>query len=89
MERTFIGLDIGTTKICAIIAAIDNDNINILGIGKAENEGMNRGTVTHIDKTVQAIRKAVHEAEIQSGIGIRAPSLMLLGTRISRLPPPS
>jgi cell division protein FtsA len=82
-ERTFIGLDIGTTKICTIIASMDqDDNINILGLGKAENEGMNRGTVTHIDKTVRAIQKSVSDAENQSGIKVRAVNIGIAGDHI-------
>lgn len=82
-ENIVVGLDIGTTKICAMIAARDADNnINILGIGKAENEGMARGTVTHIEKTVRAIELAVNDAERQSGIKVRAVNVGIAGDHI-------
>ncbi|MBR9978767.1 MAG: cell division protein FtsA [Bacteroidetes bacterium] len=82
-ENIVVGLDIGTTKICAMIAARDADNnINILGIGKAENEGMARGTVTHIEKTVRAIELAVSDAERQSGIKVRAVNVGIAGDHI-------
>ncbi len=82
-ENIVVGLDIGTTKICAMIAAKDADNrINILGIGKAENEGMARGTVTHIDKTVRALQQAVEDAERQSGIKVRAVNVGIAGDHI-------
>ncbi len=83
MDNTFVGLDIGTTKICTIIASIDRDgNVNILGLGKAENEGMNRGTVTHIDKTVRAIQHSVQDAESQSGIKVRSVNIGIAGDHI-------
>ncbi|PLX26015.1 MAG: cell division protein FtsA, partial [Ignavibacteria bacterium] len=82
-ENIVVGLDIGTTKVCAMIAAKDADErINILGIGKAENEGMARGTVTHIDKTVRAIQQAVADAERQSGIKVRAVNVGIAGDHI-------
>jgi cell division protein FtsA len=82
-DNIVVGLDIGTTKVCAMIAARDNDGrINILGIGKAENEGMARGTVTHIEKTVRAVQKAVDDAERQSGIKVRAVNVGIAGDHI-------
>lgn len=82
-DNIVVGLDIGTTKVCAMIAAKDADErINILGIGKAENEGMARGTVTHIDKTVRAIQQAVADAERQSGIKVRAVNVGIAGDHI-------
>ena len=82
-ERIVVGLDIGTTKVCCIIAAMDPDSrINVMGIGKAENEGMARGTVTHIDKTVRSIQQAVQNAEVQSGIKVRAVNVGVAGDHI-------
>ncbi|MFA6233063.1 MAG: cell division protein FtsA [Bacteroidota bacterium] len=82
-DNIVVGLDIGTTKVCAMIAAKDADGrINILGIGKAENEGMARGTVTHIDKTVRAVQQAVADAERQSGIKVRAVNVGIAGDHI-------
>ncbi|MFZ1728807.1 MAG: cell division protein FtsA [Bacteroidota bacterium] len=82
-DNIVVGLDIGTTKVCAMIAAKDaDDRINILGIGKAENEGMARGTVTHIEKTVRAVQKAVDDAERQSGIKVRAVNVGIAGDHI-------
>ena len=58
-ERIVVGLDIGTTKVCAIVGKRNEfGKINILGFGKAESDGVSRGVVVNIDKTVEAIRKA-------------------------------
>ena len=82
-DRIVVGLDIGTTKVCCIIAAMEQDGgFNVMGIGKAENEGMARGTVTHIDKTVRSIQQAVQNAEVQSGIKVRAVNVGIAGDHI-------
>jgi cell division protein FtsA len=82
-DKVIVGLDIGTTKICAIIGAVESDGrINVLGLGKAENEGMARGTVTHIEKTVNSVRLAVQNAESQSGIAVRAVNVGIAGDHI-------
>ena len=66
-----VGLDIGTTKIAAIVGQMDqHGKINILGIGKADSHGVARGEVVNIEMTVSAIRTAVEEAERQSGVQI-------------------
>jgi cell division protein FtsA len=78
-----VGLDIGTTKICVIIGSAEQDGrITILGIGKAVNEGMTRGTVTHIEKTVRSIQHAIQDAESQSGIKVRAVDVGIAGDHI-------
>ncbi len=72
MENIYVGLDIGTTKVCAIVASLsENGEVNILGIGKSKSEGLTRGVITHIEKTIASIQAAVREAELQSGAKIR------------------
>ncbi len=69
MENIYVGLDIGTTKVCAIVASLnENNEINILGIGRSKSEGLTRGVITHINKTIESIKAAIHEAEEQSGL---------------------
>lgn len=71
MENIYVGLDIGTTKVCAIVASLnENNEINILGIGKSKSEGLTRGVITHINRTIESISAAIHEAERQSGLKI-------------------
>ncbi len=70
-RRIVVGLDIGTTKICVAAAEIDdNGDFRIIGVGKTNSEGLNRGVVTNIRSAVKSIRKAVEECELKSGIGI-------------------
>jgi cell division protein FtsA len=64
-----VGLDIGTTKICVTVGRRSGNNkIELLGVGKAESAGVNRGVVANIHKTVSSIRDAVSGAEGQSNV---------------------
>lgn len=78
-----MGLDIGTTKICAIVGRKNEyGKLEVMGMGKAVSDGVIRGIVTNIDKTVSAISKAVAEAEEQSGIDIRVVNVGIAGQHI-------
>ncbi|MFN0203227.1 MAG: cell division FtsA domain-containing protein, partial [Bacteroidia bacterium] len=82
-EKIVVGLDIGTTKICAIVGKLNEyGKINILGVGRAESDGVSRGVVVNIEKTVQAIREAVAEAEKQSGIKIEVVHVGIAGEHV-------
>jgi cell division protein FtsA len=80
-----VGLDIGTTKVCAIVASPDEAHpgkLKILGIGRSPSEGLTRGVVTNIEKTVQSVRVAVADAEAQSGVKINAVTVGIAGDHI-------
>ncbi len=80
-----VGLDIGTTKVCAIVASPDENRpgkLKILGIGKSVSDGLTRGVVTNIEKTVRSIQLAVQEAEAQSGVKISAVTVGIAGDHI-------
>lgn len=82
-DKIIVGLDIGTTKICAIVGRINEyGKLEILGMGKAISEGVVRGVVANIDKTVIAIQQAVAEAEEMSGINIRVVNVGIAGQHI-------
>jgi len=72
MENNLIvGLDIGTTKICVIVGRKNEyGKLEVLGMGKAVSDGVDRGVVTNIDKTVHAIEKAVEEASEMADVNI-------------------
>lgn len=78
-----VGLDVGTTKICVIVAKVrDENNIDILGIGKAPSEGLHRGIVVNPRKTVDSIRQAIEEAEGNSGVTITSVTVGIAGHHI-------
>jgi len=81
-----VGLDIGTTKICAIVGRRNkNGKIEVLGIGKAESAGVTRGVVSNIDKTVQGITQAVEIAGTQSNVEIKVVNVGIAGQHIKSL----
>ena len=67
-ERDFIvGLDIGTSKVVAIVGEVDDNNeIEVIGIGSHPSRGLSRGVVVNIESTVHSIQKAVEEAELMA-----------------------
>ena len=81
-----VGLDIGTTKIVAMIGRKnDYDKIEILGIGKAKSLGVHRGVVNNITQTIQSIQQAVEEAEDVSGVKINDVVVGIAGQHIRSL----
>ena len=85
-NNIIVGLDIGTTKICAIIARKDAEGrTEVLGYGKAPSLGVARGEVANIDKTVDAIRQAAAEAEEQAGVPIRDVYVGIAGQHIKSM----
>jgi len=81
-DQIIVGLDVGTTKICAIVGKITAEGIEIIGIGTNPSEGLRKGVVVNIDSTVDSIKKAVHEAELMSGTDIKAVVTGIAGAHI-------
>jgi len=67
-----IGLDVGTYKIGVIVAEVAEGGVEVVGIGTAASRGLRKGVVVNIEKTVQAIRRAVEEAELMAACEIRS-----------------
>ena len=65
-----VGLDIGTTKMCAVVGELRPDGIEIVGIGSHPSEGLRKGVVVNIEKTVDSIKEAIQEAETMAGCEI-------------------
>lgn len=71
----YVGLDIGTTSVKVVVAEYVENQMNIIGVGNAKSEGINRGIIVDIEKTVHAIGRAVKQAEEKAGIQIRSVSV--------------
>ncbi|MEW5734201.1 MAG: cell division protein FtsA [Thermodesulfobacteriota bacterium] len=67
-----VGLDIGTTKICAVVGEVSPEGIQIVGIGTHPSVGLHKGVVVNIEATVESIQKAVEEAEVMAGCEIQS-----------------
>ncbi|OGQ18176.1 MAG: cell division protein FtsA [Deltaproteobacteria bacterium RIFCSPHIGHO2_02_FULL_40_11] len=80
-----VGLDIGTTKICAIVGEKTQTGIDIVGIGSSHSTGLKKGVVINIDSTVESIKKAVEEAELMAGTEISSVYCGISGGHIKGL----
>lgn len=83
---TIVSLDIGTSKVRAIIGEISGGSINIIGVGSADSEGIRKGAIVDIDQTVQSIRSAVDHAERMVGIQISDVYVGIAGNHIALQP---
>jgi cell division protein FtsA len=71
MHDPIVGLDVGTTKICCVIAEPDPaGGIEVIGLGSAPSRGLRKGVVVNIDSTVEAIKEAVTQAEEMAGVEV-------------------
>lgn len=85
-SEIIVGLDIGTTKIAAIVGRRNElGKIEVLGFGRTESIGVRRGVITNIENTVQSIQAAVKEAEVRSGVNIRTVNVGIAGQHIRSL----
>ncbi len=84
-KNIVVGLDIGTTKISAIVGEISEDGIDIIGIGTHPSQGLRKGVVINIESTVESIKKAVKEAELMAGCVIDRAYVGIAGAHISSL----
>lgn len=81
-----VGLDIGTSKIVAIVAEINDDNeLEIIGIGTHPSRGLKKGVVVNIESTVQSIQRAVEEAELMAGCQIHSVYAGIAGSHVKSM----
>lgn len=81
-----VALDIGTSKIVALIGEVNEEGeIEIVGIGKHPSRGMKKGVVVNIDSTIEAIQRAVEEAELVAGVNINSAYAGIAGSHIQSL----
>jgi len=77
-----VGLDIGTTKICVVVAEVNEGELNFIGLGTHPSSGLRKGMVIDVESTVNAIRKAVKEAELMAGCQIDEALIGVAGSHI-------
>ena len=69
-ENLIVGLDVGTSKVCVIVAEVSPEGLEIVGLGTVPSNGLRKGVVVNIDATVESIRRAIEEAELMAGCEI-------------------
>lgn len=81
-----VGLDIGTSKIVAIVAEVNEDNeLEIIGVGTHPSRGLKKGVVVNIESTVQSIQRAVEEAELMAGCQIHSVYAGIAGSHVKSM----
>lgn len=82
-ERYLVGLDVGTSKVTAVVGEIMDDGaLDIIGIGLADSRGIRRGMVVNLEAAVDSIKRAIDEAELTAGIEIDSVHLALSGAHV-------
>lgn len=85
-DRIIVSIDIGTTKICVLIGnQLDGEHVEILGVGKSPSDGLKKGVVVDIVKTIRSIKAAVKEAEIMAGIEVESAHIGISGGHIKSM----
>jgi cell division protein FtsA len=81
-DRYIIGLDVGSTKTCALIAEIDGELVKFLALGAAESKGLRKGLIVNLDSTVSSIRRAVEEAEGVANVPVESAVIGVAGGHV-------
>ena len=81
-DKYVVGLDIGSTKTCVLIAEIDNEQTRFLALGAAESKGLRKGLIVNLDSTVSSIRRAVEEAESVANVPVESALIGVAGSHV-------
>ena len=85
-DQTIVGIDIGTTKICTLVAKVNDDGeIRIIGVGIEPSRGLKRGGVVDLEGATVAIARSVEKAQRSSGYEIRSAWVSLAGSHVSSI----
>ena len=81
-DKYLVGLDIGSTKTCILIAEIDEQQVKFLALGAAESKGLRKGLIVNLDSTVSSIRRAVEEAESVANVPVDSAVVGVAGSHV-------
>lgn len=79
MNRIILGVDVGSTKICSIIADVRGSDVQIIGTGACKTQGVKKGAIVNIEQAGSAIRKSIHEAKLMAGVDVSKAIVSLSG----------
>src|SRR5213594_443028 len=83
-QTVLVAIDIGTTKVCVLIGETESrGGVDVIGIGQAASDGLRKGVVIDIDRTVQSVASAVDAAERLSGLKVRSAFVGISGSHVS------
>jgi cell division protein FtsA len=81
-DKYLVGLDIGSTKTCVLLAEMDNEQVRFLALGAAESKGLRKGLIVNLDSTVSSIRRAVEEAEGVANVPVESAVIGVAGSQV-------
>jgi cell division protein FtsA len=81
-DKYLVGLDIGSTKTCVMLAEIDGEQVRFLALGAAESKGLRKGLIVNLDSTVSSIRRAVEEAEGVANVPVESAVIGVAGSHV-------
>jgi cell division protein FtsA len=81
-DKYLVGLDIGSTKTCVLLAELDNEHVRFLALGAAESKGLRKGLIVNLDSTVSSIRRAVEEAEGVGNVPVESATIGVAGSHV-------
>ena len=81
-DKYLVGLDIGSTKTCVLIAEVEGELVKFLSLGAAESKGLRKGLIVNLDATVSSIRRAVEEAESVANVPVEEALVGVAGSHV-------
>ena len=81
-DRYLVGLDIGSTKTCTLLAETENEQVRFLALGAAESKGLRKGLIVNLDSSVSSIRRAVEEAEGVANVPVESAVIGVAGSHV-------
>ncbi len=81
-DKYLVGLDIGSTKTCVLLAEMDDEQVHFLALGAAESKGLRKGLIVNLDSTVSSIRRAVEEAESVANVPVESAVIGVAGGHV-------
>ena len=89
-EQLITGIDIGTTEVTTVIAGVDRGGIpKVIGVGVARSEGVKRGAVVNVEKTVEAVARSVEDAERMADVKVEEAYVGIAGSHIQGVTSPA
>jgi cell division protein FtsA len=81
-DKYLVGLDIGSTKTCVLLAEMEEEQVRFLALGAAESKGLRKGLIVNLDSTVSSIRRAVEEAESVANVPVESAVIGVAGSHV-------
>jgi cell division protein FtsA len=81
-DKYIVGLDIGSTKTCVLMAEIVEEQVKFLALGAAESKGLRKGLIVNLDSAISSIRRAVEEAESVAGVPVESALIGVAGNHV-------